>query len=512
MGNHPAVACVSCVVLLASLGVPANAGPQEEPKDVPPVPFSFEKVVERASALAAQPYREPATALPQPLDQLDYDGYRDIRFRPEAALLHNDPSGFEVQLFHCGYLFRSPVQLHLVRPGEILDVPYRKEDFEFGARVDLTGVTLPSDLGFAGFRVHCPLNRPDYKDELLAFLGASYFRILGRGQVYGISARGLAIDTGESTGEEFPAFREFWIEQPDVGEIRIHALLDSKSVAGAYEFTVRPDESTSARVKVVLFARERIAKLGVAPLTSMFLFGEDRSRFFPDYRPEVHDSDVFLVANGVAGYSVRPLTNPRRVHHMSRFDGSELAGFGLLQRDRDFASYQDIESRFEARPSLWVTPIRGFEDGFVELVEIPSIEEIHDNVVAYFVPRKVLEAGERREFEYTLSVPSGDPPRDPALLVLESTRIHARKAGEMSLFVLDYISSASGDDAALPEAEARASDGAVTSVVVQRNPVSKGVRVTFEWRGESERVDLSVRLKREGSACAETWLYAYEVP
>jgi len=450
--------------------------------------------------------------LPQPLERLDYDGYRDIRFRPESAILRDDPSGFELQLFHCGYLFRSPVQLHLVRPGEIVAVPYRADDFEFGARVDLAGVTLPPDLGFAGFRVHCPLNRPDYKDELLAFLGASYFRILGRGQVYGISARGLAIDTGEPTGEEFPAFREFWIEVPDAGEIRIHALLDSKSVTGAYEFTVRPDDATSARVKVVLFARRRVAKLGLAPLTSMFLFGEDRARTFPDYRPEVHDSDVFLVANGTAGFSMRPLANPRRVHHSSRFDGSELSGFGLLQRDRNFSSYQDIVSRFEARSSLWVTPVRGFEDGFVELVEIPSVEEIHDNVVAYFVPRKILEAGERREFEYILSAPSGDPPRDPELLVVESTRIHARKAGEASLFVLDYVSRAPTGDAALPTAEVRASDGTINGVVVLRNPVSKGVRVTFEWRGETERVDLSVRLQREGAACAETWLYAYEVP
>lgn len=507
-----AVAVVSLTAYVAvCLPVPTAAASSAR-EDAQPATVSFESIVERARELSTRAYEGAETGLPPVLAELGYDGYRDIRFRPESSLLRGDPSGFEVQLFHCGYLFRSPVAIHVVTGGESRRAPYRASDFEFGPRADLGAVELPEDLGFAGFRVHCALNRPDYKDELVAFLGASYFRMLSRGQVYGISARGLAIDTGEPKGEEFPSFREFWIEPLADGAIRVFALLDSRSLTGAYEFTIRPGDPTTAGVRVALFARTKVEKLGIAPLTSMFLFGEDRVRPFPDYRPEVHDSDALLIRNGESSWSLRPLGNPRRVHRLSRFDGNDLTGFGLLQRDRVYENYQDLESRFELRPSLWIVPTAGFDDGFVELVEIPTIEEIHDNIVAYFVPRGSVAAGERRDFAYVIEAPSGDPGRAEVAYRVRSTRVHARGAGEPSLFVVDFDSPPGNGDEALPIAEARCGEGEIANLVVLRNAAAGGVRVSFEWKGDADRVELALVLKRDGEPCGERWVYAYEHP
>ncbi len=498
-----------------------SASAQDDAKLAASGSFGFEAVVARAKAAAESEFAPPSEELPEALAKLGYDGYRDIRYRAEAALFHADDSTFEVQFFHRGFLFKAPVTVHLVTSGAVADVPYQPSAFEFGPHSELRGTELPANLGFAGLRVLCPLNQKEHKDELVAFLGASYFRMLSRGQVYGISARGLAIDTAGPNGEEFPSFREFWIESPTAESCRIHALLDSPSVAGAYEFTFVPGAPTIARVRVAIFARKKVAKMGIAPMTSMFLFGKDRVRLFSDYRPEVHDSDGLLIASGDSDWSFRALSNPPRVHRISRFDAKALKGFGLLQREREFRDYQDIESRFEQRPSLWVVPESGFDDGFVELVEIPTEDEIHDNIVAYFVPRRAIEQGDRVDFAYTLTAPSGDPARDDApRYVVESTRVHVRAKGEPTLFVVEFASTnaadstdaADGADTALPTAQVKSATGEIRNPVVQRNPVTQAVRVSFEFVGDEESVDLTLRLLQDGANVSEAWLYSLRSP
>jgi glucans biosynthesis protein len=289
---------IACLVAFLALAGAAHA-------------FGFEDVAKRAAALAAQSYKPPRTELPKAIKDLSYDQYRDIRFKPARSLWRSANLPFEVQLFHPGLYYDHPVRIYELVGGTAREVRFDPELFDYGKN-QIDPATL-RNIGFAGFRVHMALNTPKYKDEVLVFQGASYFRALGKDQRYGLSARGLAIDTALASGEEFPRFTEFWIERPDARakEITIYALLDSQSVAGAYRFVVRPGDETVTLVKERLFLRKNVAKLGIAPLTSMFFFGENTPR--PparDYRPEVHDSDILLIHSGTGEWITRPLVNP----------------------------------------------------------------------------------------------------------------------------------------------------------------------------------------------------------
>ena len=258
-------------------------------------------------------------------------------------------------------------------------------------------------MGYAGFRLHYPLNTTEYYDELISFLGASYFRALGKGQKYGLSARGLAIDTAVQTGEEFPVFKEFWLKKPlrKDSNITLYALLDSPSVAGAYTFIITPGLNTTVDVDAVLFPRKPIGKLGIAPLTSMYLFGENSKNRFDDHRPEVHDSDGLLVWNGNDEWLWRPLDNSKYLR-VSSFSDNNPKGFGLMQRDRKPEHYMDFEAMYEQRPSVWVEPLDDWGKGVVQLVEIPSVQEIHDNIVAFWIPNQKIEPGKEYRFRYML--------------------------------------------------------------------------------------------------------------
>ena len=133
------------------------------------------------------PIEDAAPPLPEPLNQLDFDAYRDIRFRPDRALLGSAGGPFRMQLFHLGFLFRRPITVNVIRDGVPTPVPYQGELFDYGkTRIERP---LPVNLGFAGFRLHFPLNDPRTLDELIVFLGASYFRFLGRGHKRALGAR-----------------------------------------------------------------------------------------------------------------------------------------------------------------------------------------------------------------------------------------------------------------------------------------------------------------------------------
>ena len=334
-------------------GTPAAAG-AETKKPL------FSHVIEKARSLAEAPYSSGSDEdeLPEALSDLTYEEYRDIRFNKDRAIW-KDQSPFSVELFHPGFLYREPVVVHEVVDGSVRTIDYDKSLFDYGRNRDLEG-GFEQGLGFAGFRIHFPVNRQDYRDEVIAFLGASYFRMVGRGQSYGLSSRGLAVNTAHPEGEEFPRFVEFWLVRPEpgAGTMTFHALLDSESVTGAYRFDLMPGADTVLDVKVHLFARRDVKKLGVAPLTSMFMHGENSTRFFDDYRPEVHDSDGLLMHTGGGEWIWRPLTNGRELR-VSTLLGRNPKGFGLLQRDREFDHYLDAESHYERRPSHWIKPLAG---------------------------------------------------------------------------------------------------------------------------------------------------------
>jgi len=374
-------------------------------------PFGFGDVISRAKALAAKPYKPPP-AIPGFLAQLDYDEYRQIRFRPEASLWRQSESNFQVMLIAPGEYFRHTIKIHTVAADGMHTVPFRKSDFTWPDRK--LADRIPNDLGYAGLKLTFPINRPGVQDQFLVFAGASYFRGVARGQNFGLSARGIAVDTGLPAGEEFPDFTDFWLVRPRPGAhaLRMYALMNGPSLTGAYRFVVFPGAPTRIEVKASLFLRKGIDLLGFAPLTSMFFYGSNTPRPVGDWRPQVHDSDGLLIHSGTGEWLWRPLINPLSLQS-DYFAANSPQGFGLLQRDTDFTSYQDAEARYDRRPSAWVTPHQDWGPGHVVLVEIPSDAETNDNVVAFWTPDKKTTPGARYDLDYTLEFGAPDVPDEP---------------------------------------------------------------------------------------------------
>jgi len=375
-------------------------------------------------------------------------------------------------------------------------------------------------VGFAGFRVHYPLNlapgKPAYKDELLSFLGASYFRALGQGQRYGASARGLAIDTAERGGEEFPRFEQFWIERPTASakELVIHALLDSRRVTGAYRFVIRPGAATATDVQARLYLREPVAKLAIAPLTSMFFFGENQRAPSEDFRPEVHDSDGLSIQASNGEWIWRPLVNPRRLL-VTSFALTDPRGFGLMQRDRQFDRYEDLEARYESRPSVWVEPVTKWGAGRVELVQIPTPNEANDNIVAYWVPNAVPSPGTPLDFSYRMLWMKDTDRRPSNGWVVQTRRGHGYQRSSASNDTLKLTVDFDGPALRkLPvnapvQADVVIANGQSTDLVVYRNDVTGGWRVVVELRRQDKEKPTEVRafLRNDKEVLSETWNY-----
>jgi glucans biosynthesis protein len=400
--------------------------------------FDFDDVAARAQAQTLKPYRSEIRKPPAELQALTYDQYRDIRFRPDHALWRADQLPFELMFFHLGKFQTEPVRINEVTPQGVRHVRYRSADFDYGQ--NRLSPQKWGDVGFAGFRAHYPLNAGAYKDELAVFLGASYFRALGAGQRYGLSARGLAIDTVGGKGEEFPRFTEFWIVKPaaDAKALTVYALLDSARSSGAYQFDIQPGARTVMNVRARLFLRASVTALGIAPLTSMYQFGENQPHR-TDFRPEVHDSDGLMVATGEGEWIWRPLINPNHVLATS-FSMRSLKGFGLMQRDRNFSSYEDSEARYELRPSAWVEPVGSWGPGRVELVQLSTPDETNDNIVAYWVPENPPAAGQPLDFEYRLHWQGTQQQRPPGGWVVQSRigRGFAELGENEQQFVVDF--------------------------------------------------------------------------
>ena len=480
--------------------------------------FGFDDVERKARALAAQPYKKVPSTLPKDWLDLDYDQYRDIRFRPDHALWRAQKLPFEVMFFHPGFHFDHPVHINEVVGTSVKEVPYSPDLFDYGKnKFGKSKVRFP---GFAGFRVHYALNTPKYKDEVLVFLGASYFRALGKGQLYGLSARGLAIDTGLASGEEFPTFVEFWLVRPahDATELTIYALLDSRRVTGAYRFILRPGVDTAIDVRERLFLRERVTRLGIAPLTSMFLSGENQPSARPDFRPEVHDSDTVSMQSGTGEWIVRPLVNPKRLQ-VSSFSMANPAGFGLQQRDRAFADYEDLEAHYEKRPSVWVQPRSKFDSGRVEIVQIPTPDETNDNIVVYWVPDVLPAPQEPIDFEYRLLWQMENETRPPQSWVTQTRRGHGyRKVPDKSLdFVVDFEGPALTKlprDAEVEPVVTAVANAQILESNAYRNDVTNGYRLTIRFNrlDDAKPVELRAFLRNKTGTLSETWSYLLPPP
>ena len=475
--------------------------------------FDRNTVADLARKLAKSPYKEPDLTLPTALQDLNYDEYRDIRFNPTSSIWAEDDLPFQVQFFNRGFYFKETVEMAIVDDGTSTHVRYDPSMFTTG---EVMNKPLPSgDIGFAGLRLHHPLNKSDYFDELAVFQGGSYFRSLGKGQSYGVSSRGLALKTADPEGEEFPAFRAFWIEKPsnESTSTVVYALLDSPSTTGAYRFTIRPGENTVMDIEATLFPRVDLDKVGLATETSMFMFSSYGRENVDDFRPRVHDSDGLLIHNGRGERLWRPLRNPNNLQ-ISAFSDNAPLGFGLIQRNRDFNNFQDLEAHYERRPSLWVEPIGNWDKGAIVLVEIPTQSEINDNIVAYWAPSKVIPAGSEYQFSYRLfwgkkpSVEQGEAIVDST----KSGRASINGPTPTRLFVIDYKfpNPLVDIEKQVPKAMIKNSAGEIHNIVVADNPHNDGYRVTFELDPlDVDLVELRLDLAFSDGRKAETWMYQW---
>lgn len=511
---------IGVLAFIAGAAAPARpvfAADGSWPKDAS---FSFDALSDRMRHKAREPWREQPPDLPEAIASLTYDQYRAIRYRADRALWRGADTRYHVQAFHPGWLYKRPVRIYEVHDGHTEPFVFSAADFKYDQPLDpaaFAGIDLP---GVAGFRLHYPINRPDYRDELISFLGASYFRALGRGSVYGLSARGLAIDTASSDSEEFPAFTAFYLERPrDRAKVlRLWASLESRSVAGAYAFEITPGAETVIDVTARLHFRLPVQRLGLAPLTSMFLFGENDDRGFDDYRPEVHDSDSLVILNGDDEQAVRPLRNPPSLR-VSFFHVTNPKGFGLAQRDRAFDHYQDLEARYDKRPNAWIEPIGDWGKGRVVLVEIPSDNEFNDNIVSFWQPYKEPEAGEAREYRYRMRWGAdAGAGRD----VAEVTSTHTGHGGiagaardpQLRKFVVDFdggmLANLPREARLTPVVEAANAD--VADVVLQPTPKHGCWRLVVDARkAGTEPAELRAFLSFNDMRLSETWLYQWSV-
>ena len=462
----------------------------------------------RAAAwdLARQPYVPPDTTLPAAAAALTYEQYGGIRFRPERALWHGTDLPFQVSFFPRGFLFKPAVEVFEVADGQATPVAWDPGLFSY----DDPAAQGTAPPGFVGLRLHAALNRPGVFDEVCVFLGASYYRAVGRGTEYGLSARGLAVGTGAPEPERFPRFRTIWIERPQPGAatLHLHALLDGEDATGAFSVRITPGAATVIDVYSVLFPRRDLNQAGIAPLTSMYYFGGRDRAGAADWRAAVHDSDGLAVLTGQGERLWRPLANPAGVETNAYADAGPL-GFGLLQRHRAFDDFGDLQVLYHRRPGLWVEPVGDWGEGAVVLVELPTGTEYADNIVAFWRPRAPLRAGGEHRFAYRMHWGADPAPAPPGQVVQVRT---GAGAGGGRVFVLDLDGPALR---ALPaDAPTRLALGSSAGHLQEgwsgRNTETGGWRVSLEFDpGGATTADLRCALLGAGGALAETWLHRW---
>ncbi len=522
-------------ISLLALVCPALALPKLEAAHV-----TLEYVAKRAEERARKPFHSPRADLPEFLKKLTYDDYRQIAFRDDQALWRAEHLPFRVEFFHLGYLYQEPVHLNEFSSTHVQPIRFTPDFFNYRA------LKLPSDIpantGYAGFRLNVnwsnfitpatpiPTNGPEKWDELGAFQGASYFRLLGEGQVYGMSARGLALDCGEDgRPEEFPIFTDWWLGKPQNGDpaLLLYAILDSVSCVGAYEFLITPGATTHAQVEAIIYFRDQrdileadpnrraLATIGVAPLTSMFWYGKNTERKFNDYRPEVHDSDGLLMHTESGEWIWHALDNPTVLQH-EIFEGRNIRGFGLVQRERKFDAYQDMFHGYETAPSVWIDPSSNWGEGQIHLVELSTQYEGLDNIVAFWNPATKPQPMQPYRFGYGMSWTRGfDMPLSSNIVASTRAGLDPRDQRQHQLIVDFDLPLNNGDDTP-PKAETTCStNGTITLKQIFRNTADNTWRVFLDLlpaAGDHKPIDLTCALRRNDGMTSETWSYRWSPP
>jgi glucans biosynthesis protein len=481
--------------------------------------FDFQNVIEKAQNLARKPYQAPEP-ISRIMQELNYEQYQGIRFKPEQSLWRSSRSNFQVMLISPGLFYQHPVKLNVIDAQGVHDLPYRKDYFTFPD--EEIERRVPPDLGYAGFKLTYPLQDADTQNQFLVFAGASYFRGVARDNSFGISARGIAVDTGLASGEQFPSFIEYWLVRPgkDANATTFYGLLDGKSITGAYRFTVYPGKPTRLKVEARLFTRDDIQLLGIAPLTSMFYYGENTPRPRGQWRSQVHDSDGLLIHNGVSGeWLWRPLINPLNLE-MNYFQTEDVRGFGLLQRDDKFSHYQDLGAHYETRPSAWVETEGDWGKGHVVLVELPTDSETNDNIVAFWSPQDPVSKDRSLAYNYTVSFGDRTVSNEPTGQVVNTFVGDGYMVGGGNVpgayrFIVDF---AGGPLVKLPanapvlSSVVAGENGEVIEHFVEYAPSENVWRLSIMAKPANEKpLSLRAFLSKDGEAVSETWTYRLPV-
>jgi glucans biosynthesis protein len=508
---------------LAAPGFPEAALAQQGLKMGEPVPVSFDELKARAQAMARSPYVETPRPSPAVLEQIDYDAHGKIKFKTDLALWAQGPSEFPVTFFHLGRFFQRPVRMHAVEGGRSREILYDSAYFDMPA--DSPAHRLPANSGFAGFRFQeSRTGKLNWRtNDWVAFLGGTYFRAIGELFQYGLSARGLAVDTAvHAKVEEFPDFTHVYFETPQPGSdtVTVCALMDSVSVAGAFRFVMRRAAAVIIDVEKALYMRRDVGRFGIAPLTSMYWYSEKAKQTAIDWRPEIHDSDGLAIWTGTGERIWRPLNNPPRII-TSAFADENPKGFGLLQRDRSFDHYLD-GVYYDRRPSLWVEPRGSWGKGSVQLVELPTDDEIHDNIVAMWVPAEPVRAGQSFELAYRTTWAAEEPFPTPLARCVATRLGNGGHAGTtrpkgVRKFMVEFSGEpltklAKGE---IPTPVLWTSRGEFSNAVAEAVPND----VPGHWRTHfdlavtgTEPVEMRCYLRIGDRVLSETWLYQYHPP
>ncbi|SUI65470.1 glucan biosynthesis protein G [Shewanella morhuae] len=498
------------VVGINNVNAATQAAPNTEKKTEKKVEkkvekFSHDTVITLAEQLSQTPFKEAKKA-PKELIDLNFDTYSKINYQENAAIWGGSPTKFSVQLFAPGFLYKNLVDIDVVENSKA--IPIELTEASFDVPNDAIEKLITQVGQYAGVRLHYPINDDETKDEFIMFQGASYFRVLSKGQTYGLSNRGLAIDVAQPKGEEYPLFKRFWVERPSKYQtaIVVHALLDSQSVTGAYRFGIYPGSPSRVEVEVTLFPRRDIPHVGLAPLTSMFLYGGLDSSDKPDYRPQVHNSDGLQVDRGNGERLWRPLNNPNKLQ-ISAFGDEDIKGFGLIQRHRKFEDYQDLDANYQLKPSAWIEPLNDWGKGQLILLEIPSNAETNDNIVTYWEPQGGLKKDQPYKYSYRMTASNDSPSAASKARVVRSSKGQLVAKGKELL--IDY-SNINAQDIDKIRIDASISKGKIISSRIVAHPDINGARVFLNFEPESTNVaELRVQLNKGDKPLAATWLYRW---
>ncbi|HVL20279.1 MAG TPA: glucan biosynthesis protein D [Amaricoccus sp.] len=502
---------MATAIVAGALPMLPRSAAAEDPKMGAATAFSFDTVRQMARDLAKQPYAPAAVPDAELLETIDYDLHNQITYRPDRTLWGDVAGAAKVRFFHPGRYFKEPVDIFAVQDGKARQLEFSDDLFDMPP--DHPAHQL-KQAGFAGFRVM----DPDEENDWMAVLGASYFRTSGYSGQFGLSARGIAIDSGGPGPEEFPRFSKFWLEPAPEGGIVIYALLEGPRVTGAYRLDTRhqPGKGVFQTIDTDIFLRGDVERLGIAPLTSMFWYAKNNRFVGPDWRPEIHDSDGLEMWLATGERIWRPLNNPPRVM-ANAFAAPSVKGFGLGQRERSFEQYQDDGVFYEKRATAWIQPRGDWGPGSVMLIELPTNDEIHDNIVAFWNPGEPAAAGKEFSLSYTLDWVNDSPPQAAARFI--ATRVGAGgvpgqvRPPNTVKYVLDLDGKGLEglDRSSGVEAVVEASRGTLRLVYAFPIATTERWRVTFDLDfGDDpgdEPIDLRLFLRHEGQAMSETWIY-----